>query len=294
MAPLACVMALPLAGCGNQNPFMTPVGWWHDLQGGAIASERPPPPGADLPYPKIYTIPPKPDLPSNAYRLTVETQLAQERDDTERLAAHSPIIVQPAPPVPPRPPAPATGTTGAAGTATTDAASATVPAADAPPPQAASAQTAATTATPAGAPLTIAGLPGNEANLPDVPNAPPPPATFEGMPAEPLPSPPPPLPPRQPPSGAAVFFRPGDAVLDGSQGETIKYAANHRGSGAIEVEGHGDAQSDTPAAQYAAMLLGLQRAKAVAKALEAQRVPATAIRISATAFERGASVRDVP
>jgi outer membrane protein OmpA-like peptidoglycan-associated protein len=287
MAPLACVLALPLAGCGNQNPLMTPVGWWHDLQGGAIASERPPPPGADLPYPKIYTIPPKPDLPSNAYRLTVQTQLAQERDDTERLAAHSPIIVQPAPPVPPKPPAAPTGTD------TTDSASATVPAADAPPPKPVAAASS-DGGPPAGTPLTIAGLPGDETGLPDVPVAPPPPASFEGMPAEPLPTPPPPLPPRQPPSGAAVLFRPGDAMLDSSQGETIKYAANHRGSGAIEVEGHGDAQSDTPAAQEAAVRLGLHRAQAIAKALEAERVPAEKIRISATAFQRGASVRDVP
>jgi outer membrane protein OmpA-like peptidoglycan-associated protein len=294
MAPLACAMALAVAGCGTENPLMTPVGWWHDLQGGAIASERPPPPGADLPYPKISTIPPKPDLPSNAYRLTVETQLAQERDDTERLAAHSPIIVQPAPPVPPKPPAPS------AVAASTEAASATVPAADAPPPKAApgpahAAPAAASDGGPtAGTPLTIAGLPADQTGLPDIPAAPPPPATFEGMPAEPLPSKPPPLPPRAPPLGAAVYFRPGDAVLDSSQGETIRNAANRRGNGAIEVEGHGDAQSDTPAAQEAALRLGLERAQAIAKALEAARVPATKIRISATAFERGASVRDVP
>ncbi len=258
---------------------MTPVGWWHDLQGGAIASERPPPPGADLPYPKIYSIPPKPELPSNAYRVTVETQLAEERDATERLAAHTPIIVQPAPPVPPKPPA-------TPANAAAEAASATVPAADAPAPKPA--------ADAAGAPLVIAGSAESETGLPDVPAAPPPPATFEGVSAEPQPSKPPPLPPRQPPAGAAVFFRPGDAVLDSSQGETIKYVASHRGNGAIEVEGHGDAQSDAPAAQEAAERLGLRRAEAVAKALEAQHVPAAAIRISATAFERGASVRDVP
>ncbi len=292
MALLAFGLTLPLAGCGNQNPLMTPVGWWHDLQGGAIASERPPPPGADLPYPKIYTIPPKPELPSNAYRLTVQTQLAQERDDTERLAAHSPIIVQPAPPVPPKPPA------ASSVAASTDAASATVPAAEAPPPKAAPAPATPAAASdggpPAGTPLTIAGLPADETGLPDVPAAPPPPATFERIPAEPLPSKPPPLPPRTPPLGAAVYFRPGDAVLDSSQGETIRNAANRRGNGAIEVVGHGDAQSDTPAAQEAALRLGLQRAQAIAKALEAARVPATKIRISATAFERGASVLDVP
>ena len=32
---------------------MNPVSWWHDLQGGKIAEERPPPPGADQPYPNL-------------------------------------------------------------------------------------------------------------------------------------------------------------------------------------------------------------------------------------------------
>ena len=142
----------------------------------------------------------------------------------------------------------------------------------------------------------IAGMPEAEANLPQVPDAPPPPATFEGVPAEPLPTPPPPLPAHAVPSanGTQIFFRTGDAVLDSSQTITVKDAAAHRGKGAIEVEGHGDAASDSPGGQEAALQLAIKRTEALTKALEAQHVPSGAIRISATAFGRGASLRLAP
>ncbi len=283
--PAGLALALAVGGCA-QNPILTPVAWWHDLQGGAIAADRPPPPGADQPYPHIYSIPPKPVLPSTNLRDTIQTQLAQERDDTERQATHNPIVVAavPAPPPPLPPPAPGTeGTT----------ANATLPAAEPPPPQPNAAP--ADGGPPPGAPLVIAGVPADEANLPNVPDAPPAPATFEGIPALPAPTPAPPLPPRQAGAqGSAIFFRPTDAVLDTSQTITIKDAAAHRGRGSIEVEGHGDAQSDSPAAQEAALDLALKRAQAVAAALEAQRVPGQAIHVAATAFGRGAAVRDVP
>ena len=287
--------AVGVAGC-SQNPVLTPVAWWHDLQGGAIAADRPPPPGADEPYPHIYSIPPKPVLPSASFRDTVLTRLAQERDDTERLAADNPIVVPAVPPPPaPLPPPPA-GTEGVESTT----ANATMPAADAPPPAAPHAAPAAAAAGdggPApGAPLVIAGAPGDEANLPNVPDAPPAPATFEGIPAQPAPTPPPPLPAHVGPAaaGMAILFSPAEAVLDSSQTVTIKDAASHRGHGHIDVEGHGDTPSDSPPAQEAALDLGLKRAQAVARALEAQHVPAGSIRIAATAFGRGAAVRDVP
>ena len=245
--PAWLVLLLGLAGC-SQNPVLTPVAWWHDLQGGAIAADRPPPPGADQPYPHIYNIPPKPVLPSASFRDTVLTRLAQERDDTERQAAHDPIVVVPVP-APPAPlPAPPAGMEGADSTT----ANATMPAADAPPAPAVKARrgappvVAASDGGPAaGAKLVLAGGPADEANLPNVPDAPPAPATFEGVAAQPEPTPPPPLPAHvaRGAAGAAILFRPDDAVLDGTQTLTIKDAASHRGKGSIDVEGHGDAQS---------------------------------------------------
>jgi hypothetical protein len=57
-------LALLLAGCSSFPASMNPVSWWHDLQGGKIAEERPPPPGADQPYPNLASVPPKPEAPA--------------------------------------------------------------------------------------------------------------------------------------------------------------------------------------------------------------------------------------
>jgi outer membrane protein OmpA-like peptidoglycan-associated protein len=286
-----------LAGCGNQNPVMTPVGWWHDLQGGEIAATRPPPPGADLPYPKLGTIPPKPVLPSNSFRNTVRDQLAEQRDNAERQAARTPIeTVPPPPPPPPKPAAPQPGD---------ETANATIPAAEAAPAKPAPATNAA--APPAtvtagggpapGTPVTLAGAPADTSGLPPIPEGPPAPATFEGVQAVPAPTPPPPLPVRLPAAwaGSAVLFATGSAVLDSSQIETLKDVTGRRGKGHIDVEGHGDAQADSPEAQQAALDLAVRRAQAVAADLvREQHVPPAAIRLSATAFGRGASLRTTP
>ena len=61
-------LALLLAGCSSFPASMNPVSWWHDLQGGKIAEERPPPPGADQPYPNLASVPPKPQAPPRGRR----------------------------------------------------------------------------------------------------------------------------------------------------------------------------------------------------------------------------------
>ncbi len=292
---LALGAILPLAGCSPGQPMSGPVDWWHDLQGGEIAATRPPPPGADLPYPKLGTIPPKPELPTRSFRDTVQTQLAEQRDDTQRLAARNPIEPLPAAPPPPPPPPPP-----ADGAAAADTANATLPGADAPPAApvkpaaAAAAAPAAGDGGPApGTPVTLAGAPADAGSL-VVPDAPPAPASFEGVPAQPAPTPPPPLPPHVTASakGAQVLFATGSAELDPSQNETLGAARVNRGKGHILIEGHGETVSDTPAAQEAAIGLGLQRAQAVAAAFVKMGVPPSDLIMSATAFGRGASVRD--
>ncbi len=260
-----------------------------------MAATRPPPPGADLPYPKLGTIPPKPVLPSRSFRDTVQTQLTDQRDDTQRLAARNPIEPQQVTPPPPPPPA-----APADGTAATDTANATLPGADAPPPPSAKPAPAAPQSASAsdggpapGTPVTIAGAQADAGSL-VVPDAPPAPASFEGVPAQPAPTPPPPLPAHLPEAqtGARVLFATGSAVLDPSQNETIGAARVHRGSGAIAIDGHGETQSDSPAAQETAIGLGLKRAQAVAAALVKMGVPPDKLVLSATAFGRGASIRD--
>ena len=113
---------------------MNPVTWWHDLQGGKIAEERPPPPGADQPYPNLATVPPKPAEPDRAALANIANALIADRTNTQHADAAAPIADPSSPSaspalfgkgtVPPPPPPPPPGTT---------TASASLPAADAPP-----------------------------------------------------------------------------------------------------------------------------------------------------------------
>ncbi len=304
-------MGLALAGCSD--PLSGPVDLFHDLQGGEIAAQRPPPPGAGQPYPKLGTVPAKPVLPAQAYRSGLAAQLLAERDRTERVAADTPVEPVPPPP-PPQPVVAAVPTAAPQAQMAADGApgapppaSATLDTAEAPPPQAApdpgkpAQPAAANTPAPAaaatqpgpapGTPVTLAGGSADFAAAPTLPDAPPPPANFEGVPAQPLPT------LRVLPAGTAlptgtqVYFADGSAVLGASQTQALKDFLSHRRKQAIEVVGLGGAASDTPDGQAAAVELALKRARAVAAALRAQRVPADAIRLSADAFGRGAVLR---
>ena len=313
-------VVLVLSGCGG-DPLSGPVDLFHDLQGGEIAAQRPPPPGAGQPYPKLGSVPAKPVLPAQAYRNGLAAQLLAERDRTQRVAADTPV--EKMPPLPPPAPVMAAPVAGATGVpaATGDTAgappaapgaappaSATLDTAEAPPPVAARpaakpAPVAVATdpAPPAGVPVQAGPAPGTPVTLaggsadfaaaPSLPDAPPPPATFEGVSPEPLPT------KRVLPAGTAlpvgtqVFFADGSAVLGANQTQAIKDFLSHRRKQGIEVVGLGGAASDTPDGQAAAVELALKRARAVATALEAQRVPGSAIRLSADAFGRGAVLR---
>ena len=293
---------LLLAGCGGADPLDTPVGWFHDLEGGEIASQRPPPPGAGMPYPKLVTVPAKPAVPDAAYRKSLQEQLFAERDRTERVAAHAPIVPAP-PPIagqPPAkaalPPATAPASAPAAGTPAGGAApalQASLPTADAPPP---TAPAAAASAAPVDAPVFLVGTPMDDTGAAAVPLAPPPPATFEGIPAEPLPTPPPPTPPHLPAAlrGTDILFLPGDAILQQSQMTTLRDIVTSSHGKRLEITGLGEAVSDTPDGQAAAIDLGLKRAHAVAEGFTALHVPPGSMQLASYAFGRGAEVRITP
>lgn len=298
---LAC---LGLAGC-DSRPIDTPVTWWHNLEGGQIAAQRPPPPGVDQPFPKLGTVPARPQIPDPVTRQRLEDELLAERDTAERIAARNPVVVPPAPPAPAATPAAAVTTEAA--TATLGAASATstpLPTGASAPPAGKAANTGARAdqgndAAAAGpdinadAGVILAGGAADASGLPPIPPAPPSPPAFEGMPAEPPPSPPPPVPKPLPRAarGTEIRFPPGSAQLLRDQSGTLRAIATHRGGGALAITGYGDAQSDAPAAQAAALTLALQRAEAVAVALQGFGVPQSALRIDADAFGRGAAVR---
>ncbi len=88
-----------------------------------------------------------------------------------------------------------------------------------------------------------------------------------------------------------VTFVGGSASLPPTGNDTLKQLAARRGSGMIAVTGYGDATSDDPAAQSAALTLGLSRARAMAAALTAAGVPATAVQVDAAAIGRGGTAR---
>jgi outer membrane protein OmpA-like peptidoglycan-associated protein len=67
--------------------------------------------------------------------------------------------------------------------------------------------------------------------------------------------------------------------------------AARRGSGIIAVTGYGDASSNDPNAQSAALTLGLSRAQAMAAALASAGVPRSAVQVDAEAIGRGGAAR---
>jgi outer membrane protein OmpA-like peptidoglycan-associated protein len=73
--------------------------------------------------------------------------------------------------------------------------------------------------------------------------------------------------------------------------DEVKAFAAKRGNAPIGVTGYGDAASSDPSAQSVALNLGLSRAQSIVEALKAAGVPGNAIRISAEASGRGASLR---
>lgn len=91
-------------------------------------------------------------------------------------------------------------------------------------------------------------------------------------------------------ASADIVFVQGAASLSQAAADEVKAFAAKRGNAVIGVTGYGDATNSDPAAQSAALNLGLARAQSIVDALKAAGVPGTAIRVSAEASGRGASL----
>jgi outer membrane protein OmpA-like peptidoglycan-associated protein len=317
-----------LAGCSTLSA-MNPVNWWHREQGGKIAQERPTPPGADQPYPNISTVPPKPEAPDPEALKKLTEALVADRTNAQHAAQSAPLAdpsspsaspslfgVGTAPPPPPASVAPPPGSTSPAAASSTGAASASMPAATAPPPAPAprkpvqsapldapapappSAASAAPNPPPA--PPTAASAASNPASA--TPAAAPPAAQFPALPAAPPSRPaaagtppapqaaPEPMPAPAAGASATIVFLEGASNLSQPATDEIKAFAAKRGNATVAVTGYGDAASSDPAAQSAALNLGLSRAQSIVEALKADGVPGNAIRVGAEASGRGASL----
>lgn len=322
-AALLCVLLL--GGCStvqrlndSKLTLETPIDWWHDLQGGRIAQDRPPPPGATDPYPNLSSVPARPTPTDATTRRALTEQLAAERDRTQRAATRDPIVAAGAPAAvaaakaaaaPKAAPAPTgitpTGTTpgkaaapgapaGGAPAGTIPAAApddepskavldaATAPPATAPPATPRSSARGAPAAGPGGVPLASGPLPELPAGAPPIPQLP-------GLPATAFA----PAAPRSLPQAVIAFAR-GSAALPDSADPALRALAARLAGGGMVVQAGGDADGAGPDQQAAAVPLGLARARAIRAALVAAGVPAAAIRIEAAGLGRTGSARLLP
>jgi outer membrane protein OmpA-like peptidoglycan-associated protein len=80
-----------LGACSSVPSEINPVSWWHSLQGGAIAEQRPPPPGAADPYPNLASVPPAPPPPNRVAMQQITDSLIADRTNAQHEAAAAPL-----------------------------------------------------------------------------------------------------------------------------------------------------------------------------------------------------------
>jgi outer membrane protein OmpA-like peptidoglycan-associated protein len=290
-----------VAGCSQDNEFV-PATWWHQLEGGSIAQQRPPPPNVTAPYPSLGTVPTKPVTIDAATRGRIANALVADRANAEYTNSLAPLpAAPPAKTAPPGPPASApSGDSGM---------SASLAAASAPPqPAPRRAPVAAVAATPLPAPGaspatpaagTAAGAADAAAPMPPIPAAPPQIPSIGGVRAT-VPTPPPPTPPVVTPPAPVVpgapvtiAFAAGSATMPPEAVKALTSLAARRGVGSIAITGYGEATSSDPATQSAAMPLAWGRAESIARALLVAGVPSKSLRVTSQATGHGGVARIV-
>lgn len=286
-APLALLATLSmLAGCGPVERLYdskltpdTPIEWWQDLQGGRIASVRPPPPGVADPYPSLAAVPARPVLPDAATRRALQARLMAERDRTKQDGERDPIGTAPAAPPAPAVLAPAVPARAAS-------------ARPMPDPDASVMVFDAATAAPAGpaaplqAPAGIPALRQESGPLPDLPGAVPAAPRLGGIPAGTSS----PATPRPFPSVEVRFPR-GSASLPIAAGPVLRSLVERRAGGTILVVAGGDAAAGALDRQAAALQVALRRARAIARLLREAGVPEASLQYEVSASGRGGSAR---
>lgn len=320
---------LLLAGCQHRDFVDTSLDWYHQHEGGIVAQQRPPAPGAFAPYPKVGLTPTTaPELPSPALRQMVTNNLAAQRNLTLRTQAQTGTLTPVIPPPPgqakaaaPKPAQPAAQNgvqTAAAGTpqlppgtmgAVLDAADSTpatpaqagaAPASPVPQPQksAEPAKKAAKTEEPEIAMPEFdaskhAASPAVPQTLPAIPSAPPPPPSLPGfrVPSDAM------IPDKVHPDydlsdqgGVIIHFLTGSDQLTPGQDNALQKLVSSRGNATLLLKCSGESVSMDASDQTQAVELGLLRARTLAAELARRGVPASAIHASSSAFGEGARI----
>jgi outer membrane protein OmpA-like peptidoglycan-associated protein len=287
---LAVALLSGLTGCGHTDIIRPEVDLYHDLQGGVIAAQRPPPPGVNDPYPNLGTVPKRPAAADIAAEQRIADQLATQRDAAVAAAAASPIKVPAAPAIPkPAPPDPD------ANHVTVDAAPAPPAPVVAPPPVSAPEVSAIDSVPPIATAVASGPLPALAGAPPAGPAGlgplfTPPAAAADGRPSKPAAAPAAPVvAPAASGSVVSVVFTPGSATLPPSATLNLRrFALAHKGV-PITITGHGEAVLHSPEAQSGALDLALRRAAAIAVPLAAAGVSAANLRLHAEAAGQGAT-----
>jgi outer membrane protein OmpA-like peptidoglycan-associated protein len=158
------------------------------------------------------------------------------------------------------------------------------PPAPPPPPAPAAIQAAASPKAP---PRQITtGEPAPSGPVPALPTSAPAFPTLSGIPADTFA----PATPKPSPQVIAAFV-PNSAVLRPESSDALKQLAARRAGGAVAILGGGEARSDAPDAQAAALPLAWRRARAIQDVLMAAGVPTSAMHVDAAALGRGGIAR---
>lgn len=311
---------LCVAGCASSPIIKTPVGWYHNLEGGIVAEPRLPVPGNEKSYPYVGLTPTQaPPLPSPTLRSEITDNLTKDRTLSDWQNTVTPLEIPKIPPAPQQaPPPPANAAPSKTETkpqesqessASFDAVGQTpTPATNQPANPAPQTEKKAEekpkeeskpTPPPAPVPVVLPELRAKIDNqavvIPAVPVNPPAPSQFPGfhIPSDanlPAPFKPSAL-PLEAPKGELITFPIDSDTPNPGQNGLINSLAWQRQGRTIYVHGYGDANSISPESQSQALSLALLRAKTVAKMLIAHNVPESSIAIRAHAIGHGVRIR---
>ncbi|GAJ30273.1 hypothetical protein Amme_116_004 [Acidomonas methanolica NBRC 104435] len=280
---LAAMLAVApgLVGCAQGDAVQSVTGWWHQYEGGAIAQQRPPPPGAHQPYPHVGLTPTEaPEMPSASARTALTDQLKAERNFGRRLAAAD----GPLPVAPPKPAAPPGQNAAASGSSMTVAAAGGGPA----PAQDWTMPAVTKFAPP----------PMRPGELPQIGPTPPPVPAFPGfdIPETAVGT------PRSSPAYALAdphgvlirFAQSSDQMLAGQEKSIGDALTGWKAGLPVYVTGFGDATSLAPDDQAASLRLALARAKNLAETVMLRHVRAADVHLAAAANGHFGRVSLVP